>query len=829
MATKRRETEKYNSVVPVEDYEHQAAKRTNNPPAGLAHLDLEETPVRTFAYDPHIDPHLDWAGKKERSEIDIPAPSIHVHEELSAQKIIGSVRKQRMQSSLFDIDVLDPDKAVEFYQHQLDWSNRMILGDSLVVMNSLLERERLAGSVQCVYIDPPYGIRYQSNFQPGIGKRTVRDRNDEDLTREPEMIQAYRDTWELGIHSYLTYLRDRLTVARELLTDSGSVFVQIGEENVHRVRILLDEIFGEENYMSQITYITTYGAGSSSDLKTIPSLANYLIWFAKDKSQVKLRQIYLDRSKGRSGDDQYSSLELADGTRRKMTPQEKSGEVDLPEGSRQFRAAPLTSQSGGEGSKFEVEFEGEVFKPSTGAWKTNQEGFANLIKNRRIIKSGKNLAYLRYLEDFAGIALGNVWTDSGATTMDKQYVVQTNPKIIQRAILMVTDPGDLVIDPTCGSGTTAAVCEQFGRRWITIDTSRIALSIARERLLTSIFPYYQLRDPERDVDGGFVYQALPRTTLRSIARNEGPEGVVLVDQPIIDKKKTRVTGPFTYESLSRYSVNPNEDAPAAVSVSTNSSGHLETLLDSLKIMGIPRPGSKPLKIESLNRILAAGPLQAEGVFEQNGKQARFAVSVGPQFGAITMAQVSEAIRQAIGFDLIVFTGFAVSADVQEKLGTGKFGSVNVALLLANPDLLVGDLLKKTKSSQTFRLYAAPDVKITKDKEGDFVLTVEGVDSFDASSGEVTSFGKSGIQAWFLDTDYDGNVFRVSQGFFPVTNAWEKLAKTLRGTADESMIEQLHSWTSLPFPKGDNARVAVRVVADDGNASEVVIDLTKVKK
>ena len=247
MPAKRQTTasaKKQDRVVPVEDYEHSGAKRTNNPPAGLAHLDREETPTVTLSYDPHLDPQLVWAGKLERSEVDVPAPSIHVHEELSAQKIVGSVRRQRMQESLFDIDTLDPDKAVEFYKHDLDWSNRMILGDSLTVMASLLERERMGGQVQCVFMDPPYGIKYQSNFQPGIGKRNVTDGKDDDLTREPEMIQAYRDTWELGVHSYLTYLRDRLEVVRELLTDSGSVFIQIGEENVHRVRVLLDHARG---------------------------------------------------------------------------------------------------------------------------------------------------------------------------------------------------------------------------------------------------------------------------------------------------------------------------------------------------------------------------------------------------------------------------------------------------------------------------------------------------------------------------------------------------------------------------------------------------------
>jgi adenine-specific DNA-methyltransferase len=391
---------------------------------------------------------------------------------------------------------------------------------------------------------------------------------------------------------------------------------------------------------------------------------------------------------------------------------------------------------------------------------------------------------------------------------------------------MTTDPGDLVIDPTCGSGTTAFVAEQYGRRWITMDTSRVAMSIARERILTATFPYYELRDADRDVDGGFIYEGLDRVTLRSIARGEEPEKVTLVDQPKVDKKKTRVSGPFTVEALSRYAVDPSAEASAPVA--EESSDHVEVLLDALRTQGIPRPGKKPAKITSLTELAAAGPLQAEGILDTDGKPARFAVSLGPRFGAVTMAQVGDALRSAIGFDLVVFAGFAVSADAQEKLAVGKIGGTDVALLLANPDLLVGDLLKNTKASQTFRLYSAPDVKIDKDGS-QFRVTVEGVDSFDAATGEVTSFGKSGISAWFLDADYDGTVFRVSQAFFPVTNGWEKLSKALRGTVDAELVEELHSWTSLPFDAGDNGRIAVRVVSNDGNASEVVLDLPKAGK
>ncbi len=820
----RAEIDKHNKVVPVEDYEHAGAKRTNNPPAGLAHLDREETPIKKLTYDPHLDPSFNWSGKAERTEVEVAAPSIHVHEELSAQKIIGSVRKRRMQASLFDVDELDPDKAIEFYKHEMNWSNRMIMGDSLVVMSSLVERERLAGQVQTIFMDPPYGIKYQSNFQPGISNRTVRDGADEDLTREPEMIQAYRDTWELGVHSYLTYLRDRFQVAKELLSESGSIFVQIGDENVHRVRVLMDEVFGSENFVSQIPFLKTSGKGGN----LLDTVNDNLIWYASNREKVKYRQLYLPRT-DKSLASGYTWLEEPNGTRRRLTKSEIEGRSNF-EG-RRFATGSMVSSSGGEGSNFAVEFEGKKYLPSKNAyWKTNPEGIAKLIEAKRIMGLGNTLVYVRYEDDLSQVAITNWWGDTIESTfaVDKKYVVQTNAKVIQRALLMTTDPGDLVIDPTCGSGTTAYVAEQFGRRWITIDTSRVALSIARERVLTSTYPYYVLRDPSRDVDGGFVYETLPRITLRSITRGIDEEEVVLIDKPLTDKKKTRVSGPFTFEALSRYALNPTDSAPGAISEFSVMGDHVETLLDALKTLGVPRPGGKPLKIQSLQKIAAAGAVQAEGIVQIEDKQGRFAVSLGPQFGAITMSQVSDAIRQAIGFDLVVFAGFAVTTDVQEKLGSGRIGTVDVALLLANPDLLVGDLLKNTKSSQTFRLYAAPDVKISKSGD-EFRVNVEGVDSYDASTGEVTSFGKKGIQAWFLDDDYDGNVFRVSQAFFPVSNAWEKLSRALRGTADEELVESMHSWESLPFTKGQQEKIAVRVISDDGNSSEVILSLNGVKK
>ena len=817
-----------NREVPVEDYEHSRATRTNNPPAGLAHLDRDDTPTKTLAYDPHLDPQLVWAGKAERDTVEVPAPSIHVHEELSAQNIVGSVRRQRLQQPLFDVNALNPGEEVEFYQHSLDWSNRMVLGDSLVVMTSLLERERLAGQVQCVFIDPPYGVKYNSNFQPQVGKTVVTDRQDDSLTREPEMIQAYRDTWELGVHSYLTYLRDRFTVARELLTDSGSVFVQISGENSHRVRVLLDEVFGAENFVNEIVYQKTTGAGSPNDVLTsIPSVYDTILWYARDKKQMKYRQLYLEKSVGGAGSSLYTQVELADGSTRPLTADEKAGKA-LPVGARAFGVGDLTSSSGSDKTRYPVEIDGKVYRPNPGVWKTDEAGMARLRAAGRVrATSGKNIGYVRYMEDFPGYPLSNIWTDTvGQNQFDgpKQYVVQSALKAVQRCLLMSTDPGDLVLDPTCGSGTTARVAEQWGRRWITVDTSRVALTIARERLLTSVYPSYTLLDPDRGVDGGFVCRTVPRVMLQTIARGEEPNSTVLVDQPLTRKGRVRVSGPFTVEALSRYAVNPTDEAVSeAEKVEENASDHVEVLLEALRTQGIPRPGAKPAPIASLTPLAAAGALQAEGVAELGDKPARFAVALGPKFGAITMGQVSDALRDAIGFDLVVFAGFAVSADAQEKLSSGRVGGTQVSLLLANPDLLVGDLLKNTKTSQTFRLYTAPDVKVAPDKDG-YRVSVEGVDTFDAATGDVVSYGKTGIQAWFLDDDYDGTVFRVSQAFFPVTDAWAKLEKALRGTVDADKVAELHSWTSLPFEAGEHRRIAVRVIAQDGNASEVVLGL-----
>jgi adenine-specific DNA-methyltransferase len=804
--------------IPVEGYNHKSSKRTNNPPVGLAHLDRDETPVVTYQYDPNLDPQMVWTGKAERESFQIPAPSIHVHEYLSAQGIFSSLRRNRYVDLLFDFDELEDGKSIEFYQHELNWSNRLILGDSLIVMNSLLHRERMAGKVQAVYMDPPYGIKYNSNFQATIGNTDVKDKNDEDLTREPEMIQAYRDTWELGVHSYLTHLRDRLTVARELLAETGSIFIQISEENVHRARVLLDEVFGAENFVSMISYVTTSGFAQA---KGLGRSGDYILWYAKNRSLMKVNRIWLN-SPDRGA---YTNIELQDGSRRPMTKNEKDGTDPIPVGARIFRVDNATSQ-GASSKPQPFEFEGKTYLPGRNThWKASYpDGMNKLAQARRLRATEKSISYIRYADDFGYTSLTNLWSDTIVSfALDKKYVVQTSAKVIERCLQLVTDPGDLVLDPTCGSGTTAFVAEQWGRRWITIDTSRVSTSIARERLLTAVHQSYELLDENRGVDGGLKYHRVQRVTLGSIANSEEPEEIALVDKPIVNKSKIRVSGPFTFEALSRYAINPLEESNDLRLRSSDHSDHVDQLLDALKAMGIPAVGAKPTAISEITKIEGVSSIHAEGVASLGGKNTKFAVSLGPKFGPITMSQVQEALTDAIGYGLVVFAGFAFSPDAAERLSSGKVGNVPVSLLLANPDLLIGDLLKNTKSSQTFKLYASPDITLEK-QSSQYVVTVNGVDTFDAASGEQISLGKSGIKAWMVDTNFDSQIFNGKQVFFPDSDGWSNLRKALRSSIDDGVLDQMSGWTSEPFEKPETGKIAIRVITQDGNSSETIMSV-----
>lgn len=488
----------------VEAYTHDDKKRTNNPPVGMAQHDKAEEKVKTYQFDPHLDPTLQWAGKVEGMSFDVPTSSIHIHESIKPHSIIARVMKEYSnalegqiegQQSMFEAEtpaerMRRRRESIEFYQHGVNWTNRIIAGDSLVVMNSLLEKEGMAGQVQMVYIDPPYGIKYGSNFQPFVDKRDVKDKKDDDLSQEPEMIKAFRDTWELGIHSYLSYLRDRLLLARELLADSGSVFVQISDENVHHIRELCDEIFGPENFISQIMFQKT----SYQETKFLAGVGDILIWYGKDKTKTKSRKLY-QRKNLSEVIGSYDLIELENGDVQRISKLGKN----LPEDGKYFRASDLTSSGVSATSSGGYVFQGKEYYPKQGNhWKTNPSGLDELVKHNRLIGIGNTLCFKKFLSDFPYSPYTNMWTDTQQSTFSSEniYVVQTYTKVIARCMLMATDPGDLVLDITCGSGTTAFVAEQWGRRWITCDTSRVAIALAKQRLMTGTFDYYKLAHEE---------------------------------------------------------------------------------------------------------------------------------------------------------------------------------------------------------------------------------------------------------------------------------------------------------------------------------------------
>ena len=563
----------------IETYAHTDKERVNNPPVGLVTPETDrDAGRRTYAHDPHLDPQLSWAGKAEHTSFEVPTVSLHVHERIDPRTVIEAVRKRngtQPQMSLFAAPEENPPlrQAIEFYRHRHNWTNRLIAGDSLLVMNSLIEKEGLGGQVQTVYLDPPYGIRYGSNFQPFVNRREVTDGKDEDLTSEPEQIRAFRDTWELGIHSYLAYLRDRLLLARELLHESGSCFVQIGDENVHRVGVVMDEIFGAENRVATISYATTSGSSAN----TLPQVADYLLWYAKDRKHVKYRQLYeaINRREVIEFFSSYVMVELPDGQCRKPTPEECfDPDRRLPKGARIYERRGLDSQGiSTTGRSDSYEWNGRVFHCAQGAqWRISKEGMDRLGELGRLdaAQGQATLRWKRYEDEVPGRRINNVWADQMSAT-DKRYVVQTATKAIQRCILMTTDPGDLIFDPTCGSGTTAYVAEQWGRRWITCDTSRVAIAIARQRLMTANYEYYELAHPDEGVGAGFRYRSVATVSARTLAYDEPPNETMLYDQPHSDRRKARVTGPFTVEAVPApvvTTVDEIMDAPPTPDVST---------------------------------------------------------------------------------------------------------------------------------------------------------------------------------------------------------------------------------------------------------------------
>lgn len=722
---------------PVEAFEHDD-HRVNIPTADAHDLvdDAVHAPkILLVERDTGLDPQLVWTGKDAQDPtLEVAAPPLWIQEKVDPRAIIEDLKRSSRRSasagdgepSLFDgfedFDGLDGFESVDYYRHQANWSNRMILGDSLEVMASLAEREDLRGQVQCIYIDPPYGIKFNSNWQVSTSKRDVKDKVS-DATREVEQIKAFRDTWELGIHSYLSYLRDRLQVAHSLLTDSGSVFVQIGDENVHLVRSLLDEVFGRENFVSQIAFQTTTGASSpAAKTVTLATVSDQIVWYAKDSRHLKYRQLWTPGQKKESSG--YRWLALPDGSRRGMTAAEMSGQAKRPEGSKVYK--PDNIQSSGSAGEQPFHYQGRTYRPGANAhWKASLAGMERLALANRIHVAKNSIQYVRYVDDFGYQPIHNVWTDvgTGNFTDDKLYVVQTGTKVVERCLLMATDPGDLVLDPTCGSGTTAYVAEQWGRRWITVDTSRVALALARQRLMAARFPYYvladsvlgrrqrvapscdsshsdgELRPPRNEVRQGFVYSTAQRITLGSISRNpELREGMTTVeidesvarhaevetlyDRPHEDASKVRVAGRFTVESLSPHrslsfgtdvSDETTHNSLPTGDPSTAAPTFERTILDNLVAAGVQNGRkSERLAFEELEPYPGI-VIQAVGTRAgaEDGTPQRVAVAIGPEYGTVDARFVKAAAREALkgaGFDILLVLGFSFAANALQTAG-----------------------------------------------------------------------------------------------------------------------------------------------------------------
>jgi len=897
-----------------------------------------------------LDPQLVWRGKDQQdwSDLVVNAPPLYIQEKVHPKVLIDDLKRQTDKAKAatapeqqgFTADLFadmakdfngvpeDADKT-EFYAHDQHWSNRMILGDSLQVMASLAEREGLRGKVQCIYFDPPYGIKFNSNFQWSTTSRDVKDGNADHITREPEMVKAFRDTWKDGIHSYLSYIRDRLTVARDLLTESGSIFVQIGDENVHRVRAVMDEVFGDENCVVSIIAQKTTGAGSPGELTSLPGVADHILWYAKNANAAKYRQLWRTKIAGAAGGSLYTQVEEANGSRRPLTKGEKHGE-SIPDGARIFGIDNLVSSSGVDKTRYPVTITGREFRPGTGVWKTGESGMARLLAASRVhAGGGKNLGYVRYLEDFPAFPFNNVWTDAVGQNQfggDKIYVVQTANKLIERCILMSTDPGDLVLDPTCGSGTTAFVAEQWGRRWITIDTSRVALALARARIMGARYPFYLLADSKEgqakegevtrtplkshatfgNIRQGFVYERVPHIMLKSIANNAEIDVIYdkhqalleplreqlnaaltqqwqeweipreagnkwsdaakqlhadwwkqriarqqeidasiaakadfeyLYDRPYEDKKKVRVAGPFTVESLLPHRVlGVDEDDNLIDPAAQEQGGSYERnfaqiILDNLRTAGVQQ-AHKTDKINFTSLTPWPGEyVCAEGRYMEGadsdgngGVEKRAGIFIGPEFGTVSRPDLVSAAREAGdgGFDVLIACAFNYDAHSSEF---SKLGRIPVLKARMNADLHMADDLKNTGKGNLFVIFGEPDIDIIEAGE-QVQVKVNGVDVFHPNTGEVRSDGADGIACWFIDTDYNEESFFVRHAYFLGANdPYKSLKTTLKAEINQEAWESLNSDTSRPFDKPKSGRIAVKVINHLGDEVMKVFKVT----
>lgn len=823
----------------IEQYKHKDKTRLNNPQVGMvSEANDPNGNKKRYSYDPHLDPMLVWTGKKEQSELDVDTVSIHVHERIDPKTIVHQVHKNSINSyahgyqhSLFEqpFDHRPVRDEVSFYQHKNAWANRLIAGDSLLVMNSLLEKEGMAGQVQMVYMDPPYGISYGSNFQPFVDQRDVKDGKDTDLNTEPEMLKAFRDTWELGIHSYLSYLRDRVMLSHQMLSESGSFFMQISEDNLHIVRMVLDEIFGKENFVSQIFFKTTGGFATDK----ISRVGDYLLWYAKDAKKIKYRQLFEDYQP-QIGEVGYNWILFPDGTSRGLTAAEKKDHSLIPKDGKIYKATSIKSQ-GGTSTPQDFEYKGKTYSPGPNHhWKTSVAGLQNLGQANRIHVASNSIQYRRFQDDFPHKQISNMWMDTGTGSFgdEKKYVVETSSKVVERCILMTTDPGDLVIDPTCGSGVTAFASEKWGRRWITMDTSRISIHLAKQRLATSAFEWYKLAHENEGIAAGFVYKQARHIMLKDIAKNEQSKSEVLYDQPEVDGSVVRVSGPFTVEAIPAVTVKPLDEIGEAETADNSLSRTGETARQDdwrseLLKTGVRTKGGDKIEFARVELLQGTRYLHAEAE-TIDGK--RVLVSFGPDAAPLEQKQVEMALEEANQSkpspQLVLFAAFQFDPEASKDIDETNWAGVELLKVQMNTDLLTSDLKKSQSSSESFWLVGQPDVQVTKDGN-QYVVSVEGFDYYNPKTGEVQSGGKKEIAMWMLDTDYDGRSLFPTQVFFPMAGAkdgWNKLAKNLKAELDEDLLDKFEGTESIAFDAGDYKRCAVKIIDNRGIESLTIKNL-----
>ena len=949
----RRRTGSGPKHIDVETFTHDQAKRWNIPTAELQSLVREDEASprpatyprkynpdehpEMYARNPDLDPQLVWRGKDEqdRHPLTVDTVPIYVQEKIHPKAIIDDLRRvarENIEPPIRDLfadfnGLPDTEAKYEFYAHAANWSNRMILGDSLLVMNSLAEKEGLRGQVQMIYIDPPYGINFKSNWQASVQNIDVKDRQ-EDTSCEPEVVRAFRDTWAFGRNSYAAYLRDRLVLARDLLVESGSIFIQIGGENVHLVRSVCDELFGPDNFMETIAFKTRMALGG----RYLEGICDYIVWYAKDKNVMKFRRLFTWANV--ESDSHWNRYLLPDHSAHQMSSEQLNNHKKLPDNAEIYQLYALYPVGSFATGIYDYEFQDKIYSPPPGrSWKSPVHGMDRLAQAGRLepYSGGKTIRYRLKLSDYPVSPIHNIWLDT-APPPNKIFAVQTSPTVVARCMLMSTDPGDLVVDPTCGSGTTAFVAEQWGRRWITVDTSRVALALARQRLTSASFDYYMLKNsPEgarregeltaraaaegpfrKDIRQGFVYERAPHITLKSIAHNaeidviyekwereleplretlnralgkswkqweipreavagwsaqakdlharwweglrkrqaeidasiaKNAETEYLYDRPYEQKGIVRVTGPFTVESLSPHRVLPadEEDAAweemlreeaaeerrdlpprrkAAKPDGNGKSGNGEddfvrVVLENLKAAGVQntKKGER-LEFSSL-KPWPGRFVHAEGRYEEQGKERRAAVFIGPEYGTVTKADVIRAAREAADlFDVLIVCGFAFEAHVGDE--TLNLGRLRVLKARMNQDLRMPEL-KRTGAGNLFVVFGEPDIEVRAADGGKLQVEIKGVEVFDPTTGEVRTSGVEDIACWFIDTDYDQESFFVRHAYFlGGRDPYDKLKRALKAEIDEDAWATLYSAISRPFPKPKSSQIAVKVINHYGD-------------